>query len=71
MPDFVKYKKKKDIPEYPHVAIREVLINALVHNDYPIKGAHIQIAIFDNRLEVQNPGMLPLGFTMEDLKAGG
>ncbi len=62
--------RRKDIPEYPHLAIREVLINALVHNDYSIKGAHIQIAIFDNRLEVQNPGMLPFGFTMEDLKAG-
>jgi ATP-dependent DNA helicase RecG len=30
----------------------------------------LQIAIFNNRLEVQNPGMLPFGFTLEDLKAG-
>ncbi|WP_162180861.1 ATP-binding protein [Candidatus Protochlamydia amoebophila] len=62
--------RRKDITEYPPLAIREVLINALVHNDYSIKGAHIQIAIFDNRLEIQNPGMLPFGFTMEDLKMG-
>ncbi|WP_042279922.1 AlbA family DNA-binding domain-containing protein [Candidatus Protochlamydia sp. R18] len=62
--------RRKDITEYPPVAIREVLINALVHNDYSIKGAHIQIAIFNNRLEIQNPGMLPFGFTMEDLKMG-
>ena len=62
--------RRKDIPEYPSVSIREALINALVHNDYSVQGSHIQIAIFDDRLEIQNPGMLPFGFTMEDLKSG-
>ena len=63
--------RRKDIPEYPEVAIREILINALVHADYSIVGSSgIQIAIFDDRLEILNPGMLPFGFTMEDLKAG-
>ncbi len=62
--------RRKDIPEYPEIAIREILINALAHADYSIPGSTIQIAIFDDRLEVQNPGMLPFGFTMEDLKAG-
>lgn len=61
---------RHDIAEYPALAVREVLINALVHNDYSIIGSHIQIAIFDDRLEIQNPGMLPFGFTMEDLKSG-
>lgn len=61
---------RQDIPEYPTVAIREVLINALVHADYSQIGAHIQVAIFDDRLEIQSPGMLPVGFTMEDLKSG-
>lgn len=62
--------RRKDISEYPEIAIREILINALAHTDYSIPGSTIQIAIFDNRLEVQNPGMLPFGFTMEDLKSG-
>ncbi len=62
--------RRKDIREYPEVALREILINALAHADYSIPGATIQIAIFDNRLEVQNPGMLPFGFTMDDLKSG-
>ena len=62
--------RRQDISEYPPLAIREVLINALAHCDYSIKGSCIQIAIFNNRLEVQNPGMLPFGFTLEDLKAG-
>ncbi len=62
--------RRKDIPEYPPLAIREALINALAHADYSIKGSHIQIGIFENRLEIQNPGQLPFGFTMEDFKAG-
>lgn len=66
----IKGMYRQDIPEYPPVAVREVLINSLVHTDYSVTGSHIQIAIFDDRLEIQNPGMLPFGFTMEDLKAG-
>jgi ATP-dependent DNA helicase RecG len=62
--------RRKNISEYPPIAIREVLINALAHCDYSIKGSRIQIAVFNNRLEVQNPGMLPFGFTLEDLRAG-
>lgn len=62
--------RRQNIPEYPPIAIREVLINALAHCDYSITGSRIQIAIFNNRLEVQSPGMLPFGFTLEDLKSG-
>lgn len=61
---------RKDIPEYPPIAVREALINALVHADYSLKGSHIHIAIYDDRLEIQNPGILPFGFTLEDLKTG-
>ena len=61
---------RKDIPEYSPIAIREALINALVHADYSIGGSTIQIAIFNDRLEIQNPGTLPLGFTMDDFKMG-
>jgi ATP-dependent DNA helicase RecG len=61
---------RKDIPEYCPVAVREALINALVHADYSFTGSHIQIAIFNNRLEIQNPGMLPCGFTLDDFKMG-
>ncbi len=62
--------QRRDIPEYCSIAVREALINALAHADYSLRGSHIQIAIFNNRLEIQNPGMFPFGFTMEDLKAG-
>lgn len=51
--------------EYPMVALREALINAIVHSDYSIKGCTTQIAIFDDRIEITNPGGLPYGLTLE------
>lgn len=61
---------RQDIPEYPELAIREVLVNAIGHADYSLRGMRILIAIYADRMEVQNPGMLPFGMTMEDFKAG-
>ena len=54
----------------PIVAVREAVVNAVAHADYAQRGAPIRIAIFDNRLEVENPGLLPFGVTMEDLQRG-
>ncbi|MBM3198413.1 MAG: hypothetical protein FJZ58_04060 [Chlamydiae bacterium] len=62
--------QRQDVEEYPSVALREALINAFAHCDYSIPGSSIQISIFEDRLEIQNPGMLPLGFTLENLKEG-
>ena len=47
---------RKLIPTYPRVAIREFIANALVHQDFTIKGMPITIEIFDNRLTITNPG---------------
>jgi ATP-dependent DNA helicase RecG len=66
----IKSIRRRDIPEYSAVALREALLNALLHADYSLKGTRITVAIFDNRLEIRNPGMLPLGMTIEDLKSG-
>lgn len=66
----IKQIKRRDIPEYSQIAIREALINALAHCDYSITGSRIQIAIFNDRLEIQNPGMFPFGFTLDDFKSG-
>ena len=54
----------------PPVALREVLINAVVHADYAQTGAPFRISLFENRLEIENPGLLPLGMTVEDLPQG-
>ena len=60
--------KAKD--EYPEIAIREVVINAIVHTDYSIKGMNILVGIYDNRIEVTNPGGLPFGISMEHIFSG-
>jgi ATP-dependent DNA helicase RecG len=62
--------RRQDIPEYPEVALREVLVNAVAHADYSLTGMRIRVAIYADRLEVENPGRLPFGMTLDDFKAG-
>lgn len=62
--------KREDIPEYPVVAVREALLNALMHTDYSYSTMHIFVSLFDDRLEIRNPGCLPPGMTLKDLKQG-
>lgn len=66
----IKEMRRKDIPEYPVSAVREALLNALMHSDYSIRGSRILVAIFSDRMDITNPGMLPLGITLEDFKNG-
>lgn len=54
------------IPEYPDEAIREAVTNALVHRDYA-STATIQIRIYDDRMEIWNPGLLPEALTIDAL----
>ncbi len=62
--------RRKERWNLPPVAVREAIINAVVHADYSQRGAPIRISIFDDRLEVENPGLLPFGLTVEDLRHG-
>lgn len=66
----IKSLKRKDTFEYPIIALREALMNAIVHTDYSISGVYISIAIFDDRIEITNPGGLPYGFTLDKALAG-
>jgi predicted HTH transcriptional regulator len=45
-------------------------MNAIVHADYAQQGSPIRVALFDDRLEVENPGLLPFGLTIEDIQKG-
>ncbi len=54
----------------PPVALREAVVNAVVHADYTQRGAPIRVSIFDDRVEIENPGLLPPGLTVEDLRRG-
>jgi ATP-dependent DNA helicase RecG len=62
--------RRKDRWSVPPEAVREAVINAVVHTDYAQRGAPIRLSIFDDRLEVENPGLLPFGLTIEDLPHG-
>jgi len=59
--------QRKEKYEYPPEAIREAIVNAICHRDYS-SSANVQIRIFDDRIEVWNPGKLPEGWTVEKLK---
>ena len=56
--------KRREEYEYPLEAIREAIVNAIAHRDYFSKDA-IQIYLFDNRIEITNPGSLPQGLPRE------
>ncbi len=53
-------------PELPAQAVREAIVNAVVHRDYTSTGS-VQVMLFKDRLEVWNPGKLPRGITIEKL----
>jgi ATP-dependent DNA helicase RecG len=58
--------ERETVPEYPSGAIREAIINAVCHRDYANPGT-VQLRIYDDRLEVWNPGALPPDLTVEAL----
>ncbi len=60
--------KRIDIPKYPYEAIRKAIINAIAHRGYIRRGAPIMVAIFDDRVEVRNPGGLLPGLNIKKLE---
>ena len=59
--------RRKEIPEIPFDALREAVINAVVHRDYFEKGANVMVEIFDDRIEISNPGGLVKGLKPQDV----
>ncbi|HUM84842.1 MAG TPA: ATP-binding protein [Lachnospiraceae bacterium] len=61
--------KREDRTDYPVTAIREAVLNALMHRDYSIytEGMPIQILMFDDRIEIRNPGGLYGRITADQL----
>ena len=62
--------RRTDHWSLPPVALREAIINAVVHADYAQRGAPLRVSIFDDRVEVESPGLLPPGLTVDDLRRG-
>jgi ATP-dependent DNA helicase RecG len=60
--------KRVERYEYPEKAMREIVANAVIHRDYRITETYTQLNIFEDRLEVFNPGCLPPGVTVENIR---
>ncbi len=60
--------QRREIWDYPLEALREAVINALIHRDYFDPYGEISIRVYDDRVYIWSPGELPPGITVEDLK---
>lgn len=59
---------RQDQPAYPYRAVREGIINALVHRDYGAYDGGVSLSIFNDRIEIRNVGSLPPGLTVDKLR---
>ena len=62
----IRETKREEVWDYPLIALREGIINAIIHRDYR-RPEEIQIKIYDDHLTIWNPGTLPFDLTVEDL----
>ena len=60
---------RQDMYEMPMGSIREIIANAVTHRSY-LEPGNVQVALYDNRLEVTSPGMLLNGVTIDKIKEG-
>jgi len=62
--------RRRDVWSIPLTILREAVINSVVHADYSQRGAPIRVSFFDDRIEIENPGILLPGLTVEDMLQG-
>lgn len=62
--------RREEIFDYPREAVREAIINALVHRDYLLSGTNIELTIYADRMEIISPGRLPNGITPARMLTG-
>ncbi|MCB0205916.1 MAG: transcriptional regulator, partial [Anaerolineae bacterium] len=59
--------RREERTEYPTIAVREALVNAVCHRDYRLTGRRIEIRMFDDRMEIHSPGGLPGYITIDNI----
>jgi ATP-dependent DNA helicase RecG len=62
--------RREEITAYPREAVREAIVNALVHRDYLLSSTDIELSIYEDRLEIVSPGRLPNGITPARMLTG-
>ncbi len=66
----IKGLYRNETYEIPTVALREALVNALIHRDYVNRGRDIKVGIYDDIVNIVSPGSLPNTITIEDVFNG-
>lgn len=56
--EIIKNALRQETSVYPEIALRELIANALIHQDFTIRGSGPMIEIFEDRIEISNPGKL-------------
>ncbi len=64
-----KSPARENMPQYSTSAVFEALVNAVAHRDYSISSRRIRLSLFADRLEIDTPGQLPNGMTIESMDA--
>jgi ATP-dependent DNA helicase RecG len=59
---------RADFPQFDMLAVFEAVTNAVAHRDYSMAGSKVRLRLFDDRLELYTPGMLPNTMTPESLR---
>ncbi|MEW6218711.1 MAG: RNA-binding domain-containing protein [Thermodesulfobacteriota bacterium] len=69
-PSVIEGTRRIDAPGYSDRALRELLVNAVVHRNYSITGSTVRVFLFADRLEIVSPGRLPNTVTIDKLPVG-
>lgn len=62
---------REDTPLVSEKALREAVVNAVVHRDYAITGSKVLLEVFRDRIDVTSPGLLPNHMSVESVRSGG
>ena len=63
----IKGLERIEEEDYPTGALREAIVNALIHREYQMKGAEVHVDMYDDRLTVSSPGGMYNGQNIQDL----
>ena len=64
-----KTPEREDVFQYSKAAVFEAVVNAVAHRDYSMSSRRIRLSMFKDRLEIDSPGQLPNGMTIEGMEA--
>ncbi len=64
-----KAPEREDVSQYSKAAVFEAVVNAVAHRDYSMSSRRIRLSMFKDRLEIDSPGQLPNGMTIDGMEA--